>query len=90
MCQISALDPIDKVVFQLPVIYDVKNADRVFAIRLNQIMTVAVLVGLVDVGDEAGLTQRIKHITAKRKHRVIHPQSRKDGQIQVNLLGHLL
>ena len=84
---IGALDVVDQVVVELTVALDVEHANGVVAIGLHKIHSVAVLVGLVDIGDGIRLAEGIEYIPAKRKHSVIDAQCRQDGYVEVGLLG---
>lgn len=68
---IGALDVVDQVVIELTVALNVKYANGVVAVELHEIHTVAVLVGLVDIGDGIRLAEGIEYIPAKGKHSIV-------------------
>ena len=87
LSDIGALDVVNEVVVELTVTLDVEHANGVVAVGLHKIHTVAILVGLVDIGNSVRLAEGIEYIPAKRKHSVIDAQCRQDGYVEVGLLG---
>lgn len=84
---IGALDVVNEVVVELTVTLNVEHANGVVTVGLHKIHSVAVLVGLVDIGDGIRLAEGIEYIPAKGKHSVIDAQCRQDRQVEVGLLG---
>lgn len=68
---IGALDVVDQVVIELTVTLNVKYANGVVAVELYKVHSVAVLVGLVDIGDGIRLAEGIEYIPAKGKHSIV-------------------
>ena len=60
--QVGALDAVNEIVIKQPVFLDIEHADRLFTVRLEEVVAVAVLIGEVDIGDERGLAEGIEHI----------------------------
>lgn len=78
---------VNQVVVELPVVLEVKHPEGVVAVGLHKIHSVAILVGLVDIGNGVRLAEGVKQVSAKGEHRVVDAQCRKNGQVQVGLLG---
>ena len=72
--QVGTLDVVDEVALHSLVLVEVEHADCLCAIRLNQIVTVAVLIGLVDIAHPFRRLNRIEQIAAKGEDGVVYMQ----------------
>ena len=90
LSDIGALDVVNEVVVELTVTLDVEHANGVFAVRLDKIHPIAVLVGLVDVGDGARLAEGVEHVATEREHWIVNAECREDGKVEINLLDQLI
>ena len=88
--EVGALDMTHEVLIQSRVGLDVEDADGIVAVGLDQVMPIAILVGLVEVGDEGRLREGIEDVTPEGEHRVVDAQCGEDGDVQVGLLDHLV
>ena len=90
MRKVIALDVVDQVVVDQPIAPDVEYANGVVAIALNQILSVAILIGLVDIGNTVRRTDRVEQVAAKGKYGVVDTKCRRDGYVKVDLLRQFL
>ena len=62
----------DDVVLHVLVLVKVENANGLLSVRLNQVMSVAELVGLVDESNPCGLLDGVEQVAAKAENGVGH------------------
>ena len=88
--KVGALDVADDVVLHVLVLVKIENANCLLPVRLNQIMPIAELIGLVDESNPCGLLQGVEKVAAKAENGVGHVKRRQDACANVGLLGHFV